>query len=93
MNADEKGKETAISLDEDLVNTLSILAIRKNKTKSEVIREALNKSNMLTPLETDRDNLNELLEEILYQEKKFNAKVFLILFFVVILITVIKFSL
>lgn len=58
---------------------------------------------MLTPLETDRDNLNELLEEtrkefhtlleqreILYQEKKFNAKVSLILFFVVIFIFVIK---
>lgn len=51
MNADEE-KQKAISLDEDLVIKLSILAVRKNKTKSEVIREALNKSNMPAPLET-----------------------------------------
>lgn len=51
MNTDEE-KQKAISLDEDLVIKLSILAVRKNKTKSEVIRETLNKSNMPAPLET-----------------------------------------
>ncbi|EFO5895835.1 ribbon-helix-helix protein, CopG family, partial [Salmonella enterica] len=45
MNADEEKQKKAISLDEDLVIKLSILAVRKNKTKSEVIREALSKSN------------------------------------------------
>ncbi|EBW2268517.1 hypothetical protein CBK19_22925 [Salmonella enterica subsp. enterica serovar Hillingdon] len=52
MNADEEKQKKAISLDEDLVIKLSILAVRKNKTKSEVIREALSKSNMPAPLET-----------------------------------------